>query len=219
MDVYILLYRIEDGGLYLLEVLVVGIEVGQVVALYDTGLLVAHAADLQIQVFYAYPVVVDVIVQIVYADDGSGLRFIRLYGGGCILLVDNEYVVLAAAQVKEEAAVTAVPLSEELCCRVILLSVAGSADVSMMPWVRQVFMMRLATMCISAGISSLLMSPQLRRTRMSVICGCSASGQRSTEVQADMQHSRLRTRYVSVLFFILHPPSLQLHRRHLLFPL
>ena len=42
MDVYILLYCIEDGGLYLLEVLVVGIEVGQVVALYDTGLLVAH---------------------------------------------------------------------------------------------------------------------------------------------------------------------------------
>ena len=37
MDVYILLYCIEDGGLYLLEVLVVGIEVGQVVALYDTG--------------------------------------------------------------------------------------------------------------------------------------------------------------------------------------
>ena len=72
LDVYILLYRIKDGRLYLLEVLVVGIEVGQVVALYDTGLFVAHAADLQIQVFYAYPVVVDVIVQIVYADDGSG---------------------------------------------------------------------------------------------------------------------------------------------------
>ena len=87
-----------------------------------------------------------------------------------------------------------------------------------MPWVRQVFMMRLATMCISAGISSLLMSPQLSRTRMSVMCGCSASGQRSTEVQAHMQHSRLRTRYVSVLFFILHPPfHLLLHRRHLLF--
>ena len=37
---------------------------------------------------------------------------------------------------------------------------------------------------------------------MSVMCGCSASGQRSAEVQAQMQHSRLRARYVSVLFFI-----------------
>ena len=78
-------------------------------------------------------------------------------------------------------------------------------DVLMMPRVRQVFMIRLATMCISAGISSLLMSPQLSRTRMSVMCGCPASGQRSTEVQAQMQHSRLRARYVQCL--VLHPLS------------
>ena len=68
LDVYVLLHRIEYGRLYFLQVFIVRIEIGQVIALY-----VCRAFSLPIllicrlKVFHAYLIVVDVIVQIFYA--------------------------------------------------------------------------------------------------------------------------------------------------------
>ena len=104
LDVYVLLHRIEYGRLYFLQVFIVRIEIGQVIALYDVGLFIAHTADLQIKVFHAYLIVVDVIVQIFYADDGSRglLRIACLCRNIRILLVDDKNVVLTSAQVKKK---------------------------------------------------------------------------------------------------------------------
>ena len=105
LDVYVLLHRIEYGRLYFLQVFIVRIEIGQVIALYDVGLFIAHTADLQIKVFHAYLIVVDVIVQIFYADDGSRglLRIACLCRNIRILLVDDKNVVLTSAQVKRRS--------------------------------------------------------------------------------------------------------------------
>jgi len=105
LDVYVLLHRIEYGRLYFLQVFIVRIEIGQVIALYDVGLFIAHTADLQIKVFHAYLIVVDVIVQIFYADNRSRglLRIACLCRNIRILLVDDKNVVLTSAQVKRRS--------------------------------------------------------------------------------------------------------------------